>query len=76
MAEEMLGRWPIESILLDLKTAYDDDSELRTFWSEESVGLPSALFALRDHLVDRYAYIRVLGIGGSGSERGTSSSET
>jgi HD superfamily phosphohydrolase len=64
--DEIREGWPIEEILLDLQSAYEEDAELRTFWSEESAGLRTALLALSDHLGKRYTYLRILGIGGSG----------
>jgi HD superfamily phosphohydrolase len=66
MEEEIQSRWPIDGILDDLQITYNDDPELKPFWNEESIGLRGALAALSLHLTKRYAYRRVLGVGGSG----------
>lgn len=66
MPVETDGRWRIDGILEDLRSAYETDFDLKTCWEEESAGLRAGLAELSTQLGGRYDYRRVLGVGGSG----------
>ena len=66
MTAEPMQRWPIETIITDLRAVYEDSFDLKNCWKEEEIGLRDALPGLRDKLDHRYAYALSLGVGGSG----------
>lgn len=68
------ARWPTETIISEIRAAYESQWDLKEFWLDEEPGVRAAIDALGEALpkyseaprTDRYAYVRVLGVGGSG----------
>lgn len=60
-------RWPTQTIIHEIRSAYVDDADLREFWEPEEAGVVAAVHAIGTKLPpDRYRYKGVLGVGGSG----------
>ena len=60
-------RWPTQTIIDEIRSAYVDDADLREFWEPEEAGVIAAVHAIGPKLPpDRYRYKGVLGVGGSG----------